>query len=196
MKPINNWENIKEFGGDFENLPGGGYICEIKKAAEKKNKNNNGSHLELWVEIIEGEWRGFFERDWRNQNREDKIWHGQINQNIPFEDSPKYEMQCAFFKRFINAIEDSNPGYHWAWDESTLAGRKCGVIFGEQKKLSQRGTIYTVTNADSVVSVASIRDGKFTVPAPKRLENKPTGAATQAFDYSAVVGTVDGDLPF
>lgn len=197
MRPINNWDNVKEAGGDFENLPAGGYICEIKKVTEKKNKKNNGTHLEIWFEVSEGEWRGFFERDWRNQTREDKSWHGQINQNIPLEESPKYDMQCGFFKRFINAIEDSNPGYHWAWDENTLVGRKCGVIFGEQEKLSKRGNPYTITCADSITNVAAIREGNYKIPDLKKLEPAAPSAWTPA-GAAVNIGfsEPDGDLPF
>ncbi len=198
MRPINNWENVKEAGGDFENLPAGGYVCEIKKVTEKKNKNNNGTRLEIWFEISEGEWRGFFERDWRNQAREDKYWHGQINQNIPLDGSPKYEAQCSFFKSFINAIEDSNPGYHWAWDENTLVNRRCGVIFGEQEKMSKRGNKYIATYASSIVSVAAIKEGKYKIPELKALETKDEPASTFSGDWSGggQFSAPDGDLPF
>ena len=136
MKPINNWSEIKEAGGQIENLPAGAYICDIKQCREVGNKNGNGTHLEIMFDVCRGDYRGWFERDWNLQNREDKYWRGIIRQNIPDETSPKYDVQCGFFKRFTNNIEASNPGYHWDWNEAGLKGKQIGVVFGEVEKES------------------------------------------------------------
>ena len=128
MKPINNFQNVKEAGGAIENLPAGGYVCTIMKCVEEKNRNNNGTHLTIQFDVAEGEYKDWFAKDWKNQTREDKFWHGVINQNIPDETSPKYDTQCGFFKRFTNAVEASNPGYHWDWNEAGLKGKKIGIM--------------------------------------------------------------------
>lgn len=192
MKPINNWNQVQA-AGNIENIPAGGYVCEIKSCKEVANKNSNGTHLEIMFDVCEGDYKGFFEKDYRAQSREDKYWHGIINQNIPDENSPKYEQQCKFFKRFTNAIEDGNAGYHWDWNEATLKGKKIGVVFGEQEKESQRGTIYTNSYANEVVSVVDITMNKFKVPAKKELQ-KP---ATTVFQFATLDAPVnEGDLPF
>lgn len=190
MKPINNWENVKATGS-FETLPAGGYVCQIKSAKEVPNKRSAGTHLEIMFDIAEGDYRGFFERDYRSQTREDKFWGGIVNQNVPNEGSPKYEQQAGFFKRFINDIEESNPGYHWNWDEKTLVGRMIGVVFGEREKQSQKGTVYTTSIADSITTVDAIRKGAYKVPELRRLPNAP---ATSFGGFSPVAD--DGDLPF
>ena len=150
MKPINNYDSIKEAGGEIENLPAGGYVCRIEKCVEKPNKNNGGSHLEIMFDIGEGDYRGWFADDWKNQTREDKYWHGIIRQNIPDETSTKYDMQCGFFKRFTNNIEASNPGYHWDWNETALKGKLIGVVFGEGERES---------SARSMAEAMSVLDG-------------------------------------
>lgn len=193
MKAINNWSEVKEAGGEIENLPAGGYVCRIEKCVEKPNKNKGGSHLEILFEVVEGDYRGFFAEDWKNQNREDKFWHGIIRQNIPNEDSPKYSTQCGFFKRFTNNVEASNPGYHWDWNEAGLKGKMIGVVFGEVERESQRGTRYMTTQADSIVSVDAIRDDKYKIPAPRMLAvAAPSVMTSTAID----VEVDDGDLPF
>ena len=191
MKPINNFDNVRAAGGAIDNLPAGGYVCEIKKCVEEANKTRKGSHLTIQFEVAEGEYTDFFARDWKSQDREDKFWRGVINQNVPDESSPKYEMQCRFFKTFVQNVEDSNPGYHWAWQEETLKGKKIGVVFGEVEKKSARGTVYTITRADSIVSVDAIRDGKYKVPAPRTLSDTqaPTASPTNYGDYA-------DELPF
>ena len=37
------------------------------------------------------------------------------------------------FKGFIKSVEESNPGYVWNWDESTLKGKKVGLILQEEE---------------------------------------------------------------
>lgn len=190
MKPINNFENVQAFS-TIENLPAGGYVCEIKKCEEKPNKNG-GSHLEMLFEIAEGEYKNWFKKDWDNQTRAEKFWRGIYNQNEPAEGSQNYEIQVKFFKAFVNAIEDSNPNYHWDWNETGLKGKKIGIVFGEREKISSRGTKYTITSATSVVSVGDIKSGNFKTPDVKRIEAAPA-AYSQTFE---TLDVDDGDLPF
>lgn len=192
MRPIPNFENVQAFT-NIENLPAGGYICEIKKAAEKPNRNG-GSHIEVLFDIKDGEHAGWFEKDYRAQNREDKFWRGIYNQNVPNENGSSYEMQLKFLKSFVNAVEESNPGYHWDWNEAGLKGKKIGVIFGEREKLSGKGRVYTVTNAAKVVSVKDIENGNFEIP-----EKKLLPASQKPVDINVGFEAIDednGDLPF
>lgn len=189
MKPINNWSEIKEAGGQI--LPAGAYICDIKQCLEVRNKNGNGTHLEIMFDVCRGDYRGWFERDWNLQNKEDKYWRGIIRQNVPDESSPKYNMQCGFFKRFTNVLEESNPGYHWDWNEAGLKGKLIGVVFGEVEKESQRGTRYMITRADSIINTQAVESGKYSIPKPKMMEN-----AAPAISTFATLPEIDGDLPF
>ena len=190
MKPINNWDNVQA-AGNIETLPAGAYVCEIMQAKETKNKNSDGTHLEISFDVCEGDYKGFFQQDWKGQDREDKFWRGIIRQNIPNEQSAKYILQCRFFKRFTNALEDSNPGYHWDWNEAALKGKKIGVVFGERERESQKGTVYTVTDATEMISVEDVKNGKFKVPEKKRLQRTASSAGFTPLD-----DVDDGDLPF
>lgn len=189
MKPISNWNDVQA-AGNIETLPAGGYVCEIQKCTEVRNRNSPGTHLEILFDVCEGDYRDFFAQDWKSQDREDKFWRGIINQNIPDETSSKYEQQKKFFKRFTNTVEDSNPGYHWDWNEATLKGRKIGVVFGEREKESQRGTIYTVTDAREIVTAEDIRTGKYKVPEKRTLQPAPT------YGGFSPVSDDDTEIPF
>ena len=191
MKPIANWDEVRA-AGNTESLPVGGYVCEIKKAAEINNRNSAGTHLEILFDVCEGDYRGFFEQDYRSQSREDKFWRGIINQNVPNESSEKYTQQCGFFKRFTNTVESSNPGYHWDWREDGLKGKRIGVVFGARDKRSQRGTVYEITEAREVIPVEDVRTGKYKIPEKKLLEG-------QAYPAAGEFARLDGDdeaLPF
>lgn len=192
MKPINNWENVKAMSSGIETLPAGAYVCEIKQCIEKTNKNNTGSHLEVSFDVFEGEHKGFFEKDYRSQDREDKFWRGIIRQNIPNSGSDNYEVQARFFRTFTDALEASNPGYHWDWNETALKGKKIGVTFGEREKQSQKGTIYTITEAREVIDASSARDGHFKMP-----EKKTLAPTSNSFGWTDIPTPTSGsDLPF
>lgn len=189
MKPINNWENIKP-AGDIQVIPAGGYVCEIKKATEKPNKSGRGTHLEILFDVCEGEYSGFFEVDYRGQNREDKYWHGIIRQNVPDEASTKFDVQAGFFKRLMDDIESSNSGFHWAWDENALKGLKIGVVFGEVERESMRGTRYMTTQASAITTVENVREKKYKLPDPRMLPGSVPASASSAPALDA------NDLPF
>ena len=190
MKAISNFDNVKAAGSQIENLPAGGYVCEIKKCAEEPNRSGNGSHLTIQFDVAEGECAGWFANDWKAQDREEKFWHGVINQNVPDESSPKYDMQCRFFKSFINAVEESNPGYHWDWNETGLKGKRIGVIIGEAEKRSAKGTVYIITRAESVCTVDAVHKGSFKVPELKKLSGS-TAPSAPASEYG-----LSDELPF
>ena len=190
MKAINNWDQVQAAGNGFETVPVGAYICNVMKVEEKPNKTN-GSHLEIWFDIGVGDYKGFFANDYMSQTGENKYWRGIIYQNIPDENSDKYNMQCAFFKRLINAFEESNDGYHWNWDESTLKGKRIGIVFGEVERESRNGTRYMTTRPDSAVSVKAVEENKYRLPKVKYLPARNTESTATTFDE-----VDDGDLPF
>lgn len=191
MKPINNWDKVQA-AGDIESLPVGGYVCEIKQVKEVPNRSASGTHLEVLFDVCEGDFRGFFEQDYRSQDREDKFWRGVIRQNCPNEGSDKYEQHKKFFKRFINAIEDSNPGYHWDWNEAGLKGKRVGVLFGERERQSQKGTLYVITEAREVLHAEDARQGKYKIP-EKKLLSPSNSASSGGF---APIEENDEELPF
>ena len=190
MKAINNWNEVKAATDGYETVPVGAYICNVMKCEEKPNKTS-GTHLEIWFDISAGEWKGFFTNDYMKQTGENKYWRGIIYQNIPDENSEKYNMQCAFFKRLINAFEESNDGYHWNWDENTLKGKRIGIVFGEVERESKNGTRYMTTRPDSAISVKAVEENKFRLPKVKYLPAKNTVTTEPSFTEE-----LDGDLPF
>ena len=197
MKPIKNFDTIREASDGFEVLPVGGYVCKILECVEKENKSGRGSHLEISFDICEGDYREWFAQDYRGQGGKDPYWRGVIRQNIPNEDSDKYEMQCRFFKRFVSAVENSNPMYTWNWDEESLKGKQIGVVFGEVERESARGIRYMVTQPDSVCKVEAVRDGSYRTPKPRMLYNPAPAAAPGSLSQglSELSGN-DSDLPF
>ncbi len=193
MKAYKDFEAKKATGGR-EILPAGGYVCEIKSAKEEQYSGNNGtfSFLVLAIEVVEGEYAGFWKRDFDSNDREDKKWRGIYRISIPKDDGSESDAWTKrSFNNFIWAIQESNPGYAWAWEEKTLKGKKLGVLY-RNKEWEMNGRTGWTTEAAGAVSVDDCRAGKFRLPKDKPLKNRPEEQA------APVLETVDDEdsLPF
>ena len=133
MQKYNDWDKIQAASGETQTLPAGNYICKIMSAKIVRYDGKNGKFdkLEISVDIDEGEFKGFYANDYRSQAQwGDQKWKGCLRPYCPTnEDSDQARRTAAIFKGIIEAIESSNPGYKWDWDEETLKGKKVGVRF-------------------------------------------------------------------
>jgi hypothetical protein len=174
--------------GDFEQLPSGGYVCEIKQAEEIQNQRG-GSRLEISVDIAEGDYKGYFANLYKADTREDKKWRGTFRLRLPKDDGSE---QDAWKKRSLGntiwALEQSNPGFSWDWDEKKLKGKKIGLLY-RNKEWEMNGRTGWTTEAISAESIDNIREGKFRIPKDKAL---PVKATTPVFTEEED----DGELPF
>ena len=91
---------------------------------------------------------------------------------------------------FAGALEESNDGYAWDWNEAKLKGKLFGVLF-RNKEWEMNGRTGWTTEACATTSAKAIRDGKFNVPKDKPLNNSQAPAAPA---YNEAEDT--GDLPF
>ena len=89
-----NRENAVQISS-FEILPKGAYVCKILKAAEVKNKNGNGSHIEIGFDIAEGDYKDFYKKQFDANTNEDKKWpnDARYNLNVPDDESPEWMIQ-------------------------------------------------------------------------------------------------------
>jgi len=189
MKQFSGFEAKKASSGR-EILPAGGYVCEIKSV--KDEQFDWGSRLALAIDVAEGEYAGFFKKDFDGNEREDKKWRGIYRINIPKDDGTEQDgWTKRTFGNFIWAVQESNSGYVWNWDEKTLKGKKVGVLFREEEWEMDGRTGWT-TKAAGSVSVEDCRSGNFKQLKPKPLKNRPVAEDTVA------PATVDDEdsLPF
>ena len=127
MKPIANWANVQA-AKERDVLPAGGYVVKIVGA--KVAEYPGFERLEIALDIAEGDHKGFYEADFKGQTQEDKKWKGVLRQYLPKDDgSQGDEWTKSSLKALIEAIEESNPGYHWDWDEAKLKGKTVGCLF-------------------------------------------------------------------
>lgn len=173
MKKIDNYENIKENTG-FKKLPVGGYIVKILDAKDVPEKE----YLKISFDIAKGDEKGFFAEAYKEDTREDKKWPNAGS----FVRSYK-EKALPMLKGFTNAIEASNKGYKWDWNEQGLKGKLVGVVIGEEEYINQKGAVRTRTYINAVRSVETIEKGEFKIPELKKVDATKVATTTAAEPY-------------
>ena len=138
MKATYKGFEAKKSGGFTELPPVGAYVAEIKQVQFVPKKEDwQRDAIEIFVEIIEGEYKNRFMEVWQNQMEQwgDKVSYKGIEGNL----------WC---------VQESNPGYSWDWDEKKLIGKKVGINI--------RKRLYTGEDKDgNPVDRETIEIGKF-----------------------------------
>lgn len=187
MRAFNGYKAEK--AASREQLPVGGYVAKILKA--KEVSYDWGSVLLISFDIAEGPYAGFFQKDYDNQQTEDKKWRGTYRLNIPKDDgSEKDGWTKRTFGNAMWCVEDANPGYHWNWDETTLKGKLAGVLFRNEEWEWDDKTGWR-TACCAFASVGDIRDGNFKMPKDKPLKSKAAAAIPEMREE-----TYTGSLPW
>jgi len=183
---------------DRPQLPVGGYVMRIMGAEVKENRI--GQYVQVSMDIAEGQYKDFFADDYRAQDNgpNGRKWHCNYLLNVPVDDgSEKDGWTKRRFKTFTDALEASNDGYHFDWDEKKFKGLMIGGLFNirEWESGDRRGRS---TNLAQVCSVEKIRTGKYKLPKDQLL-SKDAGTSVSTSDtVPGGFGTVvhDDDLPF
>jgi len=192
IRKPNNWENVQEYSVR-EKLPVGAYVCKVKQVALQQN--STGQVMCILYDITEGDYQGFYARDYQGQNNDTKKWRGVLRMWLPKDDgTPNDENTKRKFKGMVTSFEESNPGYRWNWDENSLVGKTVGILYrNEQWEYNGKGG--WAAKPLRCMSAQKVRNGDFTIPADKPLmgEARDTGYTAAPAGMTAVA---DPDLPF
>lgn len=180
-----------------ETLPAGGYVARIMDA--NVIDYTWGSVLKVDFDIAEGEYKDFFGNDYRNNTNDDKKWRGSYRINIPNESNQYFDSQRKSFNNFIACIEETNSGFHWAWEEKALKGKGIGVLFRNKEFSMDNANGHFegwTTECCAVTTAKDIRDGNFKMPKDKPLKAKGTNSGTTYAASSFAEAVNEDDLPF
>ena len=196
MKKFNDYNETQAIT-DAQKIPAGGYMAVIKKAEVKEYSNENGNYemLEISFDITEGEYKDYYADNYRAQPDEDKKWKGVLRLFVPSDDGSDSDAFCKRkFKTNILAVEDSNTGYHWDWDERKLKGKAVGVLL-QNKEWEFNGNTGWSAQPYGFIAVEKIKSNKFKVPKdkPKKNSNPAPTVTRKATDFEEID---DDDLPF
>lgn len=136
MEPIKDFDKVEAKGmDDFRGLPIGAYECVIKDARLNHNEETGKNTLKISIDIASGEYKDYFLKAYETDTRIDRKWNNNAIRYIAYEGD-----NVAFFKGFITTVENSNIGYKWNWEESTLKGKKVCGVFQYEEYEKQDGT--------------------------------------------------------
>jgi len=185
-------DSAKEYG-EFEILPRGGYVCIIK-AAKVEERSDGSQVIVLAVDIAEGEYKGYYQRDLERQTG-DKVWHCRHWLNVPKDDGSEHdEWDKRKFKTFTTSLEKSNDGYKFDWDEQKFIGKFVGALFNYREFETSTGTVSEAPNLAQFRSVESIRKGDYKIPKDKKLSG--IGAIPTSNEAVDSYAAAEIDIPF
>ena len=96
---------------------------------------------------------------------------------------------------FTACLEESNPGYHWDWDETKLRNLGVGMLVREREWEMDGNTGWS-TECGTVTDVTAIREGKFKPLKDKPLKGKSTTTAPLTNPTPSDLIDDDEDIPF
>lgn len=169
---------------ESEQLPRGGYVCKITGA--KIEESDYGQRVKIAFDIAEGDHAGYFQAKYDRNTNEDKKWPGVYSLNVPSDDgSERDNWAKRRFKTFTNALEDSNAGYHFDWDETKFKGKQIGLVFN-YREYEFNGQTGMTPNVAKAVSIGDIKENRFKIPEDKYLKNN--SAQNKTANQAAIDG--------
>lgn len=172
-------------------LPKGGYVCKILNAQVVDGPN--GQYIKIAYDIAEGDYQGYFRKLFDAKKDENKRWSTYYLLNVPKDDGSENDARTKrTFKTFTNALEDSNEGYHFDWDETKFKDKLIGGLFRFEEYQRNDGKIGRSTKMGWTCSVPKIRSGNYKLPDDKLL--KP--AANTSTDFMNIPANINEEIPF
>ena len=196
IKKFGDYDQTKGYSDGGEQLPRGGYVCKIIGA--KVQENEYGQSIKIAFDIAEGEHKDYFQKKYDANTNEDKKWPGTFLLNVPSDDgTPQDGWTKRRFRTFTDALEDSNAGYHFDWDETKFKSKLVGFVFNYREWKAPDGRYVMSPNVAKTTSVDKIRKGSFKVPEDK-LQKKSFDSPGQigTGDFNIIPEGVDEEIPF
>jgi len=172
MQRPSNWDSVPaQTFSQNERPPAGAYVFGIVKEDHTPSRSNKDMTT-LFLDIAEGEHKGFYKRLSESINKDCLLRHYRVHT----EDSLPY------FKGDIKAIEESNQGFTYNFTEGSLRGKLVGGMIREEEYFSSSGEVKTSNKIMFLCSAAKARDGSLKPPPTKKLDTS-FNAPQQTTDY-------------
>lgn len=190
MKPTYKGFEAKKSSGFVDMPPKGAYVAEIKKAEEIDLEFLNRKAIKVTLDICEGEYKDRYADVWRSQEERfgSATFKGTFNLIPPVEGDE--EWRKISFEGNMWAIQQSNEGYKWDWDEKKLKGKKVGI--------SVRNRLYTYNEQDrstteiaEFVPVEEVRAGTVKLKKDRDQRKNKDEDSTDGSEFTDVSKNVD-----
>lgn len=142
----------------FQMLPKGAYVVAIKSAKEETWPSGDAV-VRIAFDIAEGEYKGFYQKQFDGNQNEDKKWPGDavFNLNVPTDSSQQYVWDN--WNTFFADLEDSNNGFVFGGDVKTLKGKLIGGKFHNHQS-EYNGNVYDHIQMKWTCPADDVRNGK------------------------------------
>lgn len=175
------------------------YVCKIIAAKEVDYTTESGyrvHRIDVALDIIEGEYTGYYQQRFDDDQSEDKKWKGVVKLNIPTGDgSEKDGWTIRAFNTALCNIEDSNPGYTWDNNLDHLKGKKIGLVL-RSREYSIDGNSGFYSEPFKLITVKNAQEQKFRQPAVKYLNSSASTPTPQAEGFMPIPDGAAEELPF
>ena len=188
MKKINQnkWNDTKASGGEYDKLPAGAYICVIRSVEDVPDKE----YLKIEYDNADGKYKNW----WLDTQERAGFWGGTLYRSYK-------EKALGMFKGFTEAVEKTNDGFKWDWDEQALKGKYIGLILNYEQFLNKDNECKERIYVKSVVNARDIRAGKYnalklTVKELKDEDKDKLADAEQTKEENDYEELQVGEIPF
>lgn len=197
MQKPSGYDNVqaREFGIIYPKADA--YVFGIRKV-EDTTSSTGKSMTVLTLDIARGRFKNFyFDQTKKSTDGKERY----LKMYVLADDDPK---SVAKLKGIIAAIEKSNPGFVFDWNNQSLVGKLVGGMLQEKQYYKSNGTIGETVKISYLCSIESAESGELRIP-PKEmvaLSQQPyiPGAGVNEFGGSGGFDDsptpTDEDLPF
>lgn len=163
----------------------GPHPVQIKEVIDNADKQ----YLEIHFDFCQGEYKNYV-ANLKENTGADK-WP-----NIGIYRASYKETATKFFKAFITAVQKSNNGYVWNWNEQTLKGKYFVANMGEEEYYDQNDELKVTVKIREPRSIEAWQKGEIKIPELKKVKPKPTGSDPFANLFDEGAKPSDDDLVF
>lgn len=140
--------------------------------------------ITLYLDIAEGEFRNYYGDLSKKLQKSCYIKYDQLTEG---------EKSIAYFKGMIKAIEESNSGYKFNFDENTLKRKLVGAMLQEKRYYNGSGESKSILKVGFLCSVTKAKSGELKMLPPEEPE-EPSNAGM--FDMPSPPSEDNSPLPF
>ena len=181
---------------NHEQLPKGAYVVKIMGAKEETGQY--GRQVAVYFDIAEGEYKGFYNKQYEANTSEDKQWpyDGIFYLSVPGDGDADWIWNK--WNTFFADLEDSNSGFIFGGDLKKLKDKLIGGVFhikqSQGKKPNDSGAypIYSNTKMKWTCVAEDVRKGKITKFPDDVLVGQGNGSRNSSSELDGFVNLPEG----
>ena len=164
MRKPDGFEDSEAREGGFKQPAPGPCILKVENATIQFAEKDNTQVLYLRLDIAEGPFKGFYQRQSEqfNNDRLLRFYQGTEGKSLPH------------FKGIILAFEEGNAPFKFQWNEGDLVGKKIGANLREHEWFSvKKQEIIPILKVEYLCSIRSVMAGEHKAMSIKKLKAQP-----------------------